>query len=262
MEMLVKTLAGLEEVLAREITDLGGQDVEVQTRAVTCQGDRELLYRLNLWLRTGLRVLVPIHQAQISNEQELYDSVREIDWGQYLTPDHTLAVDANTQSAQLDHSHFLALKTKDAVCDWFRDRTGRRPSVDTRHPHLRIHLHLDSLNHMTVLLDSSGDGLHRRGYRDQGGGAPLNEVLAAGLVLLSGWERDTPFVDFMCGSGTILIEAASYAYHLPPGRNRRFGFERWLDHDREAWQTIKHLAKDQERAFPHAIVGNDRDFRA
>lgn len=262
MKMLIKTFAGLEEVLAREITQLGGQNVNQLTRAVSCEGDQPLLYRLNYWLRTGLRVLVPIHERDITDERDLYEAVREIDWGRYLTPDQTLAVNANTQSAQLNHSHFLSLKVKDAVADWFRDRTGRRPSVDLEHPHLRIHLHLDSLNHMTISLDSSGEGLHRRGYRDRGAAAPLNEVLAAGMVQLSGWQGDMPFVDFMCGSGTILIEATSFAYGLPPGRHRRFGFERWGDFSRDLWEDIKAGAEEKAKVFSHPIIGNDKDFRA
>ncbi len=262
MEMIVTTMAGLEEVCARELEQAGAQEIEILTRAVSCVADWSVVYRANLWLRTGLRVLLPISRFEISNEQDLYHAIREIDWSEYLKIDRTFAIQANTQSARLNHDRYLALKTKDAIADWFRDKTGKRPSVDTRTPDLLLHLHVDSLNRCTLSLDSSGQSLHRRGYRTSGGEAPLNEVLSAGLVMLSEWKADTPFVDFMCGSGTILIEAAGVAYNLPAGRLRRFGFQRWLNFDKELWHSIQEEAKSLATDFPHPIVGNDRNFRS
>ncbi|PTM14108.1 MAG: RNA methyltransferase [Bacteroidetes bacterium] len=263
MEMLVKTLAGLEEVLAEELRTLGATEVVLLKRAVRCEGDLSLLYRANLWLRTGLRILIPVETFAAPTEKELYNFLREIDWSRYIHIDQTFAVDVVTQSVHLTHSHFLALRTKDAIVDWFRDHNrGKRPDIDTREADIRIHLHIDSLDRATLLLDSSGDGLHRRGYRTEGGPAPLNEVLAAGLVKLSGWQPGQPLVDMMCGSGTILIEAGLMATNQPPSMNRNFCFENWPDFDRELWQQIKQEAKAVQQPYLIPIVGLDKDFKA
>lgn len=264
MKMVIKTLAGLEEVLAKEVSQLGGQSVEVLKRAVSCEGDQAFLYRANLHLRTALRILVPLATFQVDNEQDWYYFLRDhVKWTDHLQLSQTFAIDVVTQSAQLSHSHFLSLKAKDAVVDWFRDNfRGKRPSVDTKLPAIRIHLHLDSLNEATLLLDSSGDGLHRRGYRTGGGMAPLNEVLAAGMLQLAEWTPEQALVDLMCGSGTILIEAAQIAAKIPPGSRRHFAFQNWQDFDASLWQTIKQEAADSQQAVEVPLTGTDKNFKA
>ncbi len=262
MEILVKTLAGLEDVLAQELTELGAQGVEPLKRAVRCQGDHALLYRINLWVRTGLRVLVPVANFVAAHENDLYAQLRAIDWSRYMQLHQTFAIDVVTQSARMRHSHFLALKTKDALVDWFRDKTGQRPSVSTDNADIRFHVHIDSTDRVTLLLDSSGDGLHRRGYRTDGGEAPLNEVLAAGLVKLSGWQPHLPLVDMMCGSGTILIEGGLMATRTAPGLNRSFAFEQWLDFSPGLWRDILADARAARRPHDVPIIGVDNNFRA
>ncbi len=241
-----QTMWGLEDVLAQELRQLGAEQVEVRNRAVQFTGDRACLYRANLYLRTAVRVLLPIQRFPVRDERDLYEGIKRMPWEEHLTPRHTLAVSCTLHSDRFNHSHYLALKAKDAIADRFRERTGERPSVDLDDPDFRIHLqvHGDSC---LVSLDTSGGSLHRRGYRSSTNLAPLNEVLAAGLVLLSGWDRNSPFVDGMCGSGTIPIEAALYALDIPPGRYRqRFGFEAFRDHDRALWADIK---ADAERGI-------------
>lgn len=263
MKLLVKTLAGLEPVLEKELRSLGAADVEPLTRAVACRGDRELLYRANLELRTALRILTPIATFSVHNENDLYREIRGIDWSQYMTVTDTLAVDAVTSSKGLRHSKYAALKTKDAIVDQFRQKTGRRPSVDIANPALRINLHVAGARG-TLSLDASGDSLHKRGYRVDSLAAPINEVLAAGMVLISGWQRDCPFLDPMCGSGTILIEAALYAYNIPPQLHRRsFGFQRWPDYDEDLWNRIVREARKRIRNhFEYDLLAFDHNFRA
>jgi putative N6-adenine-specific DNA methylase len=263
MDLLIKTLAGLEPVLAEELTELGAQEVTLLKRAVRCSGAQELLYRANLELRTAIRVLIPQRQFEVASEQDWYDYLREIDWSTYLNLQQTFAIDVVTQSAQLNHSHYLALKAKDAIVDWFRENNrGKRPSIDTKNPAIRFHLHLDSLNQASFLLDSSGDGLHRRGYRTGGGMAPLNEVLAAGMLRLAEWRPDLPLVDFMCGSGTILIEAGQWAARIAPGLRRRFAFQNWSDYNADLWQELLAAARDRQQAIEVPIEGVDKHFKA
>lgn len=262
MKLLVKTLAGLEEVLAKELEALGAQEITLLKRAVSCTGDQQLVYKANLWLRCGLRVLVPFAEFDAPHEDALYDQVRSINWAEHLQLHQTFAIDAVTQSNKMRHSHYLALKTKDGIVDWFRDHKGRRPSVNPKSPNIRFHLHLDHHNRATLLRDSSGEGLHRRGYRTSGGQAPLNEVLAAGLVQLSGWKADQPFVDPMCGSGTILIEAAGVATRQAPGLYRSFAFEQWQDFNQELWQSIKTEARALRQPTDIPILGCDHHFKA
>ncbi|MEM1214529.1 MAG: THUMP domain-containing protein [Bacteroidota bacterium] len=263
MELLVKTLAGLEEVLATELRELGAENVTPLKRAVRCTGDQALLYRANLWLRTGLRILTPIAQFEAPNEQALYEQVRALDWEPYLQLNQTFAIDAVSQSARLKHTKYIALKTKDAIADWFREhKRGKRPNVNPREPDIRLHLHVDHHHQATLHLDSSGDGLHRRGYRTDGGMAPLNEVLAAGLVKLSGWTPDRAFVDMLCGSGTLLIEAGLIAANQPPGMHRSFAFENWSDFNAQLWQDIQQDARAQRRPHDLPIIGVDNHFKA
>jgi len=262
MQLTVKTLAGLEPLLASELEALGAQQIEAGRRVVRAEGDRRLLYRANLELRTALRVLVPIAEFEAASEQDLYRAVQQVDWGRYLGSSHTLAVDAVTSGQVFRHSRYAALKTKDALVDQFRSRSGRRPSVDVQDPTLRINLRIKDTQ-CTLSLDSSGDSLHRRGYRSRGGPAPLNEVLAAGMLLLAGYTGQRTLLDPMCGSGTILAEAAMIACRRPPQWQRtRFGFLRWRDADLQLWEEVRERA-GQAMQQPEALLfGRDRHPRA
>ena len=235
-QMIAQTLFGLEEVLAKELEGIGAREVVTHNRAVRFTGDRACMYRANLCLHTALRVLVPISSFTVRGEQELYHAIHAMRWEDHLDAEDTIAVHCILNTDLFNHSQYLALKTKDAICDRFRERTGKRPSVDVDLPTLRIFLHVHA-DRCTVSLDSSGNTLHERGYRDQTNLAPINEVLAAGMVMLSGWDRQSNFVDPMCGSGTILIEAAMIALRIPPNHDRaQFGFERWKDFDADLWK--------------------------
>jgi putative N6-adenine-specific DNA methylase len=246
---------GLEGVLAGELCDLGAEGVSVGRGGVHFQGDQPLLYQANLWLRTAVRVLQPILEAHIESPEELYDAVGSVDWSRYLTPEHTLAVDCNVRDSSLTHSHYAALKTKDAICDQFVKRCGRRPSVDVVEPMVGLNLHIYR-NQAVLSLDSSGDSLHKRGYRGILTRAPLNEALAAGLVLLSGWKGTTAFLDPLCGSGTLAIEAAWIAVRRPPGlTRRRFGFQGWLDFDIQLWTELRDAARQEIRKKLEAGIG-------
>ncbi|MFH2049391.1 MAG: THUMP domain-containing protein, partial [bacterium] len=205
--MIAKTLFGLEEILAGELKALNAQDIKPMNRSVEFFGDQELLYKANLWCRTATRILKPIDSFRVKGEDDLYRKVMKIDWPSYLSLKQTIAVDAVISNSNFDNSLYVAQKTKDAVCDHFRNKTGRRPSVDTKNPDIRINIHISN-NQCTLALDSSGEPLFKRGYRGQVSKAPLNEVLAAGLVLKSEWDMKSSFIDAMCGSGTIVIEAA------------------------------------------------------
>ena len=253
---------GLEEVLAAELQALGMAAVTVQRGGVGFAGTPESCYRANLWLRTANRVLRPLAEFPCSTPQELYDGMRSIAWGGVVTPDMTLAMDCNLRDSALTHSGFVALKAKDAVVDQLRERTGRRPSVDTRDPDVRINLHLVK-NRCTVSLDTSGAPLDRRGYRLARTEAPLRENLAAAIVLLSGWDGTTPFVDPLCGSGTIPIEAAMIAARRAPGLNRPFAFQRWPGFDPTLWQRLVGEAVGAAlTTLPVPVWGFDRDGAA
>ncbi len=263
MEILVKTLAGLEDVLARELESLGAEAIRPVVRAVACTGDLTLLYRINLESRTALRVLRPLHQFRAQNEDQLYRGVGEVDWSAWLGLSNTLAVDGVVHSDHFNHSQYVALKTKDAIVDQFRNRTGRRPSIDTDAPDLRVNVHIRA-DQVSLSLDSSGDSLHKRGYRHLSVEAPVNEVLAAGMILLTNWDGLQPFVDPMCGSGTIPIEAARIARRIPPRRNQdTFGFMQWPDFDPPRWKQIRREA--EERVLPECpapIYAYDKDMQA
>ena len=253
---------GLEGVLAEELRQLGAQHIEPLTRAVAFEGDKRLLYRANLELRTALRVLYPIRSFKVRDEQGLYDRIKEINWPKYMGVDGTLAVDAATHSPYFKHSKYAALKTKDAIVDRFRQEYGRRPDVELENPTLRINIHIYD-DECTVGLDSSGTSLHKRGYRVDALEAPINEVLAAGMIQLTGWQRDCAFVDPMCGSGTILIEAATFAHQIAPQLHRRdFGFKRWSNFDANLWEEVLADARQKIRPFGHGLFGYDKDFRA
>ncbi|PHN02681.1 RNA methyltransferase [Flavilitoribacter nigricans DSM 23189 = NBRC 102662] len=262
LQLAIKTLAGLEPLLAGELKALGARDIEAGTRIVTCTGDPEVLYRVNFESRTALRVLVPIDSFRATHEKRLYNKIQQIDWSQYMQVDQTLAIDAVTNSQHFRHSKYAALKTKDAIVDQFRDKFGRRPNINVRNPDLRINIHISN-DICNVSLDSSGDSLHKRGYRVDTVEAPLNEVLAAGMVMHTGWSGDRPLVDPMCGSGTILIEAAMIAANIPPQLpGRKFGFQNWADYDAKLWEAVKARALDQIRPIEVPILGYDKAFKA
>jgi len=256
--MTAQTMYGLEDLLVAELEALGAVDVEKHNRAVVFQGDEACMYRANLCLRTALRILVPIKSFQVEHEEDLYYGIKRIRWETYMDVDDTLSVHCTLHSERFNHSQFLALKAKDAIVDRFREHYGRRPNVDLEEPTLRIHLHVHG-DTCLVSLDSSGGSLHKRGYRDHTNLAPINEVLAAGLVLLSGWDPSTSFVDPMCGSGTILIEAAMLAGNIPPGIHRQqFGFQRWKDYDPQIWKLVREEAEEAiDRSERPLLVGGE-----
>jgi putative N6-adenine-specific DNA methylase len=249
---------GIEPILAEELRELGACDVEQGRGGVAFSGDRNLLYRANLWLRTAIRVLCPILEAPVTSPEELYEAVRAVDWSQYMTPNHTLAVDCNVRDSMITHSRYAALKTKDAICDQFVDKCGQRPSVDVNEPMVGFNLHIFR-NEAVLSLDSSGDSLHKRGYRPVQTRAPINESLAAALILHTGWRGQTPFVDPMCGGGTLAIEAAWLALRRPPGlTRRRFGFQGWLDFDIAQWAALRDEARaGVARSLAAPIGGSD-----
>ncbi len=249
---------GVESVLADELRALGAVDVEPGRGGVAFAGDLELLYRACLWLRTAIRVLRPVLEADVQSPDELYEIVRANDWSRYLTPDHTLAVDSNVRDSAITHSKFAALRVKDAICDQFVETCGRRPSVDVDTPMVGFNLHIYR-DHAVLSLDAAGESLHKRGYRPIQTKAPLNEALAAALVLRTGWKRDVPFVDPLCGSGTLAIEAAWIALHRPPGLTRkRFGFQGWMDYDIHLWTDLRDEARRGVlKALPAPVWGSD-----
>ncbi|MGV3587426.1 MAG: THUMP domain-containing class I SAM-dependent RNA methyltransferase [Adhaeribacter sp.] len=260
-EITATTQFGLEEVLAEELRQLGAQNIKVVTRAVEFSGDKRLLYAANIWCRTAIRILVPFASFYVRDEEDLYRKVSRIRWQDYLSLDQSFAINAVVSKSTFQHSLFLSQLTKDAIVDQFRHKTGRRPDVDVTRPDIRLNLHMHE-NQLTLALDSSGDSLHRRGYRVQTNVAPLNEVLAAGLILLSGWDRQSPFIDPMCGSGTLLIEAAMIAYNIAPGlyRQNSFGFTQWPDFDQKLYDGI--VAEAQDKQLPETdleIIGSDID---
>ncbi len=261
-KFLAKTLYGLEEVLAEELKNSGAKNITVKNRAVEFEGNKETLYLTNLSLRTALRILVPVRSFIFKNTDEFYTKAKNIKWFNYLNPNHTFAVDAVVNSKIFKHTKYPALKLKDAIVDRIRDKTGKRPDVDTVNPKLKIHLHIQN-NKCNIYLDSSGKSLHRRGYRIEGGSAPLNEVLAAGMILLTGWKGDTNFLDPMCGSGTLVAEAAMLAANIPPNLNRNdFGFMNWNDFDENMYNKIKTLLKEKIRKPEIKIGGSDISKKA
>ena len=260
-QLLAKTLFGLEQVLADELKAIGAEDIVILKRAVSFTGDKEIMYRSNYCCRTALRILKPIAKFSVNSADELYNNVKRINWPQYLDLNGTFAIDETVGSSVFSHTKFVALKAKDAIADRFRMKFGKRPSVDVRNPDLRINIHIYKED-CTVSIDSSGDPLYKRGYRVLTDKAPINEILAAGMILLSGWEKDCNFIDPMCGSGTILIEAAMYANNIPPGVFRSFGFEKWNDFDKKLWKEIVEDESSKQCDFNFEIVGSDRSYKA
>ena len=260
-ELIAKTFQGLEEVLAQELTELGADNIEIGRRMVSFTGDKEMMYRANFCLRTAIRILKPIKHFTAQNADEVYDAVRSIEWTDFLNNTDSFAVDAVVFSETFRHSKFVAYKVKDAIVDYFRERTGNRPSVRINNPDLAINIHIAE-NQCTLSLDSSGESLHRRGYRQEQVEAPLNEVLAAGMILMTGWRGECDLIDPMCGSGTIPIEAALIARNIAPGVFRKeFGFEKWKDFDQELFDNI-YNDDSKEREFTHKIYGYDNNPKA
>lgn len=257
-KMTAKTFFGFEELLAKELQILGAQNVEIGTRVVSFKGDKGFMYKANLALRTALKILKPIKTFRAHNDNALYEGIKTIDWSDYLTEHQSFLVETTLHSEHFNHSQFVALKTKDAIVDQFRDLNGKRPSIDKDFPDLRIHVHIDR-DTITVSLDASGASLHHRGYRTATNIAPINEVLAAGMLLLSGWEGTSHFMDPMCGSGTILAEAAMIACNIPANINRKeFGFEKWKDWDPELFDTVLESLLKKTREFHYTIKGFDK----
>lgn len=260
-ELIAKTFQGLEEVLAQELIELGANEVQIGRRMVSFTGDKEMMYRANFCLRTAVRILKPIKHFKAKDADDVYNAVREINWSDYLDLDTTFAVDTTVFSQEFRHSKFVAYKVKDAIIDYFRETTGKRPNISITNPDIRMNIHIAE-DTATLSLDSSGDSLHLRGYRTASVEAPINEVLAAGLIKLSGWDCNSDFVDPFCGSGTILVEAALMARNIYPGIFRKvFGFEKWKDFDRYLLDKI-YNDDSQEREFNHKIYGYDLNLRA
>ena len=262
MQYIAKTMAGLEPVLQNELQALGAENIIILKRAVSFEGDLALLYRANYELRTALRILQPIAQFEVRDEHDLYKRVKSINWSDYMGHQNTLAIDAVVSSQYFNHTNYVALKSKDAIVDQFREKFGRRPDVDVNNPDVRINIHIGKTT-CSVSLDSSGDSLHKRKYRVMSTLAPINEVLAAGMVQLSEWTFDRNFIDPMCGSGTIIIEAAMLAYNIPPQVLRKeFAFMKWPDFDRNLWRNIKSDARKNQRDFAYKIIGFDKSVEA
>jgi len=256
--MIAKTFFGFEEILAKELQQLGAQDVQQGVRMVSFAGDKGFMYKANLGLRTALKILKPINSFRAYNEQTLYKGIQAIDWSEYINVNQSFVVDVTLHSEQFNHSQFVALKTKDAIVDQFRDRYGKRPDVDKDYPDLRVNLHIFN-DQCSVALDSSGNSLNQRGYRTATNIAPINEVLAAGMLLLSGWDGQGDFLDPMCGSGTILAEAAMIACNIPPNLNRKeFAFEKWNDWDNDLFDAVTDSLLKRVREFHYTIKGYDK----
>ena len=259
--MLAKTFKGLEEVLARELIELGANDVQIERRAVSFRGDKALLYRANLCLRTALRILVPVASFKAKDTDELYKRVKALDWSQWTTPKSTFAIDATVYSESFRNSRFVTYRVKDAIADYWIEKAHQRPSVSTQTPDILINVHISN-DQVTLSLDSSGESLHKRGYRVANTEAPISEVLAAGMLLMAGWKGQGDFYDPMCGSGTLPIEAALIARNIPPGIFRKaFAVEKWPDFDADLWSDI-YNDDSQEREFTHRIYGSDASFYA
>ena len=260
-ELIAKTFQGLEPVLATELIELGANNIQIGRRMVSFVGNKELMYRANFQLRTAIRILKPIKHFRATTAEEVYDAVKQVDWTEYLTNDTTFAVDSVVFSNEFRHSKFVAYKVKDAIVDQFREKTGDRPNIRIVNPDIQLHIHIAEYD-CTLALDSSGESLHRRGYRQESVEAPLNEVLAAGIILQTGWRGECDLIDPMCGSGTIPVEAALIARGIAPGVFRKeYAFEKWPDFDPDLFSAI-YDDDSRERPFDHHIYGYDNNRQA
>lgn len=259
--MLAKTFKGLEEVLAGELVELGANNIQIERRAVSFTGDKRMLYTANFCLRTASRILVPIATFKAKTTDDIYNHVKQIDWAQYMTAQTTFLIDSTVYSDFFRHSQFVTYRVKDAIVDWWMEHGGVRPSVQLTHPDIYLNVHIGG-DMVTVSLDSSGESLHKRGYRVANTQAPINEALAAGMLLLAGWKGQSDFYDPMCGSGTLLIEAALIARNIAPGIYRKgFAFEKWANFDADLFEDI-YSDDSRERDFNHKIYGSDAGFYA
>lgn len=255
-ELIAKTFQGLEEVLAQELTELGANDIQIGRRMVSFSGNKEMLYRANFCLRTAIRVLKPIKHFKALDAEAVYEAVKSIEWANYLDLNTTFAVDSVVYSQEFRNSKFVAYKVKDAIVDYFREKEGKRPNISVTNPDIKLNMHIAE-DQCTLSLDASGESLHLRGYRVASCDAPINEVLAAGLIKLSGWDMESDLIDPFCGSGTIAIEAALMARNIYPGIFRKsFGFEKWKDFDRDLLDRI-YNDDSAEREFNHKIYAYD-----
>ena len=257
MRLVAKTLYGLENVLAEELTSLGASDVKAANRAVLFNGDKNLLYRVNYCSRTALSVLMPVGDFRIRSKDDLYKCGLKVEWDRFMDADDTFSIVPVINSPHFTHTGYAGLILKDSIADYFRNKSGRRPSVDTDDPTILINLHISN-DQVTISIDSSVVPLFKRGYRQEQAVAPLNEVLAAGILLISGWKASTALTDPMCGSGTIPIEAGLIACNIPPGKFRKFfGFQRWNDFDEELFNKIKLEFDKMAGTSPVKICGRD-----
>lgn len=260
-ELIAKTFMGLEPILAQELTQLGANNVQIGRRMVSFTGDKELMYRANFQLHTAIRILKTIKHFKARSAEDVYEAVKQIEWQKYILDGKTFAVDSVVYSEEFRNSRFVTYKVKDAIVDQFREQTGNRPNISVTNPDIRLHIHIAEDN-ATLCLDSSGESLHRRGYRQESVEAPLNEVLAAGMILMTGWKGECDFIDPMCGSGTLLVEAALIARNISPGVFRKeFAFEKWPDFDADLFDSI-YNDDSREREFEHHIYGYDVDMKA
>lgn len=260
-EMIAKTFQGLEEVLAEELTSLGANDVQIGRRMVSFTGDKQMMYKANFCLRTAIRILKPIKHFTAKDADEVYQQIQAIRWEDYLDVNKTFAIDSVVFSDEFRHSKFVSYKVKDAIVDYFREKTDKRPSVRINKPDVLLNIHIAQTT-CTLSLDSSGESLHRRGYRQEAVEAPLNEVLAAGMILMTGWRGECDLIDPMCGSGTIPVEAALIARNIAPGVFRKeFAFEKWPDFDSNLFDDL-YNDDSQEREFSHKIFGYDNNPQA
>ncbi|WBL24490.1 THUMP domain-containing class I SAM-dependent RNA methyltransferase [Zunongwangia sp. HGR-M22] len=257
-KMIAKTFFGFEPILAKELLDLGAMEVKEGNRMVSFVGDKGFMYKANLCLRTAIKILKPFAGFKVFSEEDLYKNIKDLDWDSLLDVDGSLAIDATLHSEVFTHSKYIALKTKDAIVDRFREMHGRRPNIDLKFPDLKIDIHIEK-TWCNVSLDTSGESLHKRGYRTATNIAPINEVLAAGMILKSGWHGECNFLDPMCGSGTIPVEAAMIACNIPANINRKeFGFERWKDWDESLYEKIEQSCLKNVRDFHFQILGYDK----
>jgi putative N6-adenine-specific DNA methylase len=257
LTLIAKTLAGLENVLATELQALGAKNVQPQKRAVSFEGDTELIYKANLWCRTAMSILKPLFDFTFENQQEYYDILYAYQWDEIFTVDKTISINALAFNSEFTNTHFLAQRTKDAIADYFKEKTGKRPSVDIDDPQIKINIYIHQ-NRCSVSLDSSGAPLFKRGYRRKNVAAPLNEVLGAGLILLSGWDKQQPFYDPMCGSGTFSIEAGMMALNMAPSIFRRhFSFQHWQGYNETQWENLREEARNVQLKTVPDILASD-----
>ena len=261
-KIVAKTFYGMEEVLAKELLDLGAQSVEIGNRIVTFMGDKGFIYKANLCLHSALKILKPIYEFKANSNEDLYNKLYNYNWSYYMNESNTFVFDSVLSGNIFTHSLFVSQKAKDALVDKFRDEKKNRPDVDLKHPDFRFHLHISN-NTCSLLLDSSGESLHKRGYRVSTNIAPINEVLAAGIIKLSGWDKSCDFLDPMCGSGTFLIEAAMMASNIPANINRdEFAFEKWPDWDLDLFELIQNSQLKKVKELDIKVFGYDKSTSA